>query len=149
MKSYTFFGRAFTFEGYEPHTTLDGRDVFLSKWRTPCQHAGCTAQLVLKTPGGPDPQADYWDNHTPRALRNARKFCDDHTQRHPLDHAAGGRASARISDQEVEELRALAASGVTCDQLSVWFPLTPKTIREIVAGRRRNPVQRVQRQTGV
>jgi hypothetical protein len=140
MKVFTFNGRQFTHLGFKPHVTRDGRAVYLNRWSTPCTCEGCTNVVEFSTPAGPSPDLRYWETNEPKAKAFNRDKCRQHARVLP-DAAAGGRASARVSDADVAELRHHASQGVPFAVLAVWYPLTPRTIREIVAGRRRTAPQ--------
>lgn len=124
--------------GVEPYTKINGDETLLQCWSKQCEHPGCTNHMEFKTAGGHYGVPKEGDSLTFSNRKFLRKLCPTHYVRKDQDHAAGGRASARVSDADVAEMRRLAKEeGASPDGLAMFYPLTPGTIREILAGRRR------------
>lgn len=130
-ETVTYKGRLFTLQGTEPYTRLNGTQTFLKVWHALCAHPGCTQPCVVKTPG----------QSTAVSKGFGRLHCAQHALTMDEVRKRGAvsqcRARAKVSDQDVAEIRAWAAKGLSASALAMTYPLTAGTIREIISGRRR------------
>lgn len=135
----------FEFVGVEPYIRVDGSRTFLNAWRTACAHDGCRASWEFKTPASDTPSA-----YPPGGLRHASKlftrlFCAEHKPKVKRARPKRGPAVPRVSDADVATMREIARSmraegfpvGIISRGLSVQYPLSFRTIEEILGGRRR------------
>lgn len=137
MRTITVNGHLFDFLGIEPYTRLDGGKTTLRCWRKQCEHPGCEESWRFKSVGGKHSAPEEGVDYDFKIKAFNRVMCAAHYVPKQQRRGANGRATARVKDADIAELRKLAAEGVSPVALSFWFPLTPATIREIIAGRRR------------
>lgn len=131
MEPVTHKGRTFTFQRTEPYTRKNGTHTFLNVWHAPCAREGCSNPCEVKTPS--------------EGFGISKAFNKLHCPDHVLTMAEVRRRGAvsqclarrKVTDAQVAEIRAYAAEGVTPETLEMVYPLTSRTIREIIAGRRR------------
>jgi hypothetical protein len=126
-------GNLFTFHRFEPYTRKDGTPTLLQVWHGVCARGGCARAVVVKIPEKSRPElnrANFEKLHCKvhnRVITKARRDAA----------AASCRARSKVSDQDVADIRRLAAEGFKAKELELVFPLSQGAIREIISRRRR------------
>lgn len=132
MTNHAHNGRVFTLQGTEPYTRKNGTETTLNVWHAPCARPGCAEPCVVKTPG---------ESEAAHSKAFNRLHCATHALPMHEVRRRGAisqcKARAKVTDAEVAEIRAYAAQGLTPEDLALTYPLTSRTIREVIAGRRR------------
>jgi len=121
-------GIEFTLIGERPYIRKNGTQTTLKLWQAPC--AVCGEPFTISTPISDTA-------NTSSAFY--RKHCPDHKIFHSAADffKAGQAAKRKVSDDEVAKIREMAKDGLDNETIALFYPLTPNSIREIVAGRRR------------
>jgi hypothetical protein len=125
-------GRTFTLVRTEAYTRKNGTQTMLKVWHAPCAKPGCQTPCEIRTPAdSAKPSGAFGMIHC-----HAHVLAKDEVRRRGA--VSQCRARARVTDADVEEIRAWAAEGLKAADLAMTYPLTEGTIREIISGRRRS-----------
>lgn len=136
-------GVRFTCLGTTDHTRVDGKQTLLYVWQGHCTHPGCAKTWEFKAPAlnreGQQVDPGHPSRHYFKPFRYTT--CLEHYVRPPTKPGAYT-SRQKVTDEDVQQMHEAAkkhtgSRSSLYEALSVYYGLTPNTVREILSGRRR------------